>query len=79
MYYVYILYSESLHRFYTGSTENIETRLLHHNGGYNRSTKAGRPWKVVKIFEVNNRNEALQLELSIKKRGARRFLEDIKA
>ncbi len=39
MYYVYIIFSNSTNKFYTGSTENIESRLAHHNGAYNRSTK----------------------------------------
>jgi putative endonuclease len=79
MYHVYIIYSESLGRFYTGSAENAEVRLKEHNAGYNRSTKHGIPWSFVKTIVVNNRTEALKLELKIKKRGAARFLHDLKA
>ncbi len=79
MYYVYIIFSNSTNKFYTGSTENIESRLAHHNGAYNRSTKQGIPWEIVKIFSTANRTEALILENKIKKRGANRFLQDLKS
>ncbi len=79
MYYVYIIFSNSTNKFYTGSTENIESRLAHHNGAYNRSTKHGIPWVIVKIFSTTNRTKALILENKIKKRGANRFLQDLKS
>ena len=40
------------------------------------STSYGRPWRVVLQIEVENRTEALILERKIKKRGAKRFIED---
>jgi len=46
-YFTYILFSEKLNRYYIGSTHNISQRLKRHNGGATKSTKAGRPWKVV--------------------------------
>jgi putative endonuclease len=76
MYHVYIIYSESLGKFYTGSAEDAVVRLAEHNAGYNRSTKSGLPWNLVKTIVVDNRKEALKLELKIKKRGAKRFLDD---
>ena len=77
MYYVYILYSESRQRYYTGSAADVAERLLHHNGGYNRSTKTGRPWTLVKTIEVNDRTAALKLENRIKSRGAGRYLREL--
>jgi putative endonuclease len=79
MYFVYIIYSESSGKYYTGSCADFQTRLLHHNGGHNRSTKAGVPWVLVKLFEVADRAEALRLEIRIKRRGAGRFISDIGA
>jgi len=40
------------------------------------STKGGSPWELVLQIEVSNRSEALILEKSIKKRGAKRYLDD---
>jgi putative endonuclease len=76
-YFVYILYSQKTSKYYIGSTSNIEDRLKHHNGGHTPSTKSGTPWEIVKVIEGPDRSRALKLELKIKKRGAKRFLEDI--
>ena len=77
MYFVYILFSHSTGRYYTGSTADMVSRLIHHNSGANRSTRMGAPWILEKVFEVANRTEALKLEAKIKKRGAGRFLDDL--
>jgi putative endonuclease len=34
------------------------------------------PWELVLQLEVSNRSEAVNLEKKIKKRGAKRFIED---
>ena len=75
-YIVYILYSQKRSRYYVGQTDNIKKRLERHNNGLVPSTKGGSPWQLIKTFEVANRSEALKLEKRIKKRGAKRFLED---
>ncbi len=77
MYHVYILFSESLKRYYTGQTRNIEDRLNRHNSGKVISTKHGIPWTIKWEKSVSSREEAVVLERKIKKRGAKRFLEDI--
>jgi hypothetical protein len=43
-YWVYILRSEDTGRYYTGSTEDIDKRVIDHNGGRVESTRAYRPW-----------------------------------
>lgn len=75
--YVYILFSESRSRHYIGQTTDIDQRLLKHNNGQDTSTKNGAPWKLLHMIEVENRSEALILERKIKKRGAKRYLQDI--
>ena len=47
MYFVYIIRSEKLDKYYIGYTENLVDRLLHHNSGATRSTKPGIPWIIV--------------------------------
>ena len=74
--YVYILYSETILRYYVGQTADIETRLVRHNKGYVQSTKRGLPWKLVYKIEVHSRSEAIILERKIKKRGAKRYLDN---
>ena len=77
MYTVYILFSKSSLKFHTGQTDNFENRLHRHNSGLSLSTKNGRPWDLTHKIEVLTRSEAILLEQKIKKRGAKRYLEDI--
>ncbi len=78
MFYVYILYSHSTSKHYIGQTNNLQNRIERHNNGESISTKSGLPWELLYFCEVATRPEAIKLELKIKKRGAKRFLEDIK-
>ena len=77
MYYAYILKSLKHGRYYTGHTDDLDERLKQHNNGETRSTKSGIPWERVFERECASRAEAMQLEKKIKKRGAKRFLDDI--
>jgi len=76
-YAVYILFSETTEKFYTGQTENLENRIVEHNRGETSSIKAGIPWGVVWSTEVSTRSDAMKLENRIKKRGAKRFLAEV--
>lgn len=63
MFYVYILYSSKIDRYYIGYSENPEKRLLEkHNLGYVKSTKIGVPYilKSKKLFQTEI--EAIQEE-----------------
>ena len=62
MFSVYILYSKSSLKYYTGQTENLEDRLFRHNSGLNLSTKSGFPWELIYKIEFSTRSEALFLE-----------------
>ncbi|MDO5979991.1 GIY-YIG nuclease family protein [Flavivirga spongiicola] len=73
---VYILYSEKSSRYYVGQTTDIEKRLKRHNLGIVPSTKYGVPWELVLQIEVLSRSEAMILERKIKKRGAKRFIDN---
>jgi putative endonuclease len=65
-YYVYILFSEKLGKFYTGQTQNLSDRIRRHNNGQETFTSKGVPWELVFCTEVNSRSEALKLEKKIK-------------
>ena len=75
MYIVYIIYSYSLKKFYTGFTADLEQRMEFHNTGMNHFTKKGVPWKVITTFEFADKTGAMFLEKQIKKNGAKRYLE----
>ncbi|WP_199745226.1 MULTISPECIES: GIY-YIG nuclease family protein [unclassified Flavobacterium] len=72
-----MLYSESSLKYYTGQTDNLESRLYRHNSGLSISTKSGKPWKLIYHNQFSTRSEAMLIELKIKKRGAKRYLQDI--
>jgi putative endonuclease len=74
-YFVYILYSKSRKRFYTGHTKDINSRMVKHNNGYELSTKSGVPWelKFTEIFK--SRSEAVIRESEIKSKKSRKYIE----
>ena len=73
---VYILYSDKSSRYYVVQTADIDKRLKRHNSGIVPSTKNGVPWILVLQLEVSTRSEAMILEKKIKKRDAKRFIDD---
>nr|WP_287938192.1 GIY-YIG nuclease family protein [Algoriphagus sp.] len=76
MYYVYILFSSKTNKFYIGSTDNLNSRLNHHNSGATPSTKSGAPFWEIKYHEIHpDRSEALKRELEIKKKKSKRYIE----
>jgi len=76
-YTVYILYSDTCKRFYTGHTVGFDQRIQQHNNGETKSIKMCIPWKLVWSIQVTTRSEAMALEKKIKSRGAARFLRDL--
>ena len=67
MYYVYIIYSPSCGRYYTGCTENIAKRVSEHNRNIMRSTKDKGPWRLIykEVFDI--KTDALKREKAIKR------------
>ncbi|TXT34436.1 MAG: thiopurine S-methyltransferase [Chitinophagaceae bacterium] len=76
-YTVYIIYSKSLNKYYTGSCENLTIRLSQHNAGRNKSTKAGIPWIIKHIEYYNTFTEARSREAAIKKMKSRIYIESL--
>ena len=54
MFYVYVLFSIKFDKYYVGLTERLEKRLIEHNQGKTKSTKAFIPWTRVhyEVFET---------------------------
>ena len=74
-YTVYILYSQSKDRYYTGFTQNPEERLLEHNNGATPSTRHGIPWIMVYKEECVDKSAAIRRENKIKKMKSRKYIE----
>ena len=75
-YVVYLLFSESLQKYYAGQTGELEKRMQYHNAGKAKFTSKGIPWKLIHTFPCSTRSEAVKLESLIKKRGIKRYLQD---
>jgi len=66
MYFVYIIKSLIVSRYYIGSTENLDRRLSDHNSGKVKSTKAYKPWKLVYTESFDTKSDAIKRERQIK-------------
>ncbi|MBC5775469.1 GIY-YIG nuclease family protein [Pontibacter sp. KCTC 32443] len=74
-FYTYILYSETIDRYYVGSCQDLDVRLTQHNTGRSKSTKAGSPWQLKYKDTFATRAEAQSRENEIKKKKSRKYIE----
>jgi putative endonuclease len=79
MYYVYILYSEKLNKYYIGRTEDLELRLKFHNEPIEsrKFTARGVPWILKWSARCNTLAQSVALEKYIKAMKSRRFIEQL--
>jgi putative endonuclease len=66
MFYVYVLKSLVVERYYIGHTTDLEKRLAEHNRGKTRSTKGYLPWRLVYSENFETKSEAFRREQEIK-------------
>ena len=74
-FYIYIIQSLKDGSYYIGSTGNLADRLVRHNEGRSKYTKAKRPWELVYFEEHPDRSSAVNREREIKGRKDRDFIE----
>ena len=81
MYFVYIIYSDKLNRYYVGTTDDVERRLSEHNHDFykNSFTSKGIPWDLKLSYKTPSSQKAYDLERFIKKMKSRVFIEKILA
>ncbi len=73
-FYVYILQSQANPpHFYTGFTENLDSRLAHHNSGGDPHTATYRPWRIKTAIAFTDREQALAFERYLKSPSGRAF------
>jgi putative endonuclease len=75
-YFVYILRSESLGRYYTGFSCDHWKRQRQHRSRHKGWTGQAADWQEVFCIQVATIREARALEKQIKARGAGRFLSE---
>ena len=77
IFYVYILYSKALDRYYVGSTNNIYHRLVQHNTKHKGFTSAAIDWELMYSEEYTRKEKALEREKEIKRWKSKKMLEKI--
>ena len=76
--FVYIIYSESIDKYYVGKTKSVQNRLKFHNSKLNKIwTKKGKPWILKTSFEFENSNLSSFAERFIKRQKSKIFIEKI--
>jgi putative endonuclease len=76
-YFLYIIWSEKLKKYYIGSSANPEKRLSEHNSGKAIFTRKGVPWKMVLTELCSSKKEAQERERYIKRMKSRKYIEDL--
>jgi putative endonuclease len=76
-YYVYAIKSDKDGRIYVGLSRDPIRRLEEHNGGYTKSTKPWRPWRIIYKKMIGTRKEARVEEKRLKSGFGKEFLKQI--
>ena len=66
MFYTYILFSDTINKFYVGASENPEERLKKHNAKNKGFTNQTSDWQIVFLKSFDTKSEALAYEKQIK-------------
>ena len=74
--YVYVLKSKKVRRWYIGSTYNMQKRILAHNAEKNQSTRHGAPWRIIYCEVSLHRDDARAREKYLKSGMGRRYLKN---
>jgi putative endonuclease len=77
-YYVYILFSERIGKYYVGYSEFPEKRLEFHYSELNKIwSKRGQPWRLEKVISFSSKTEALKAERYIKNKKSVSYISRI--
>ncbi len=63
---------------YVELTENVDRRIMQHNRGENRSTKAYKPFELIYSEALNTRIEVREKEKYLKSGVGKEFLKSLK-
>ena len=75
MFYVYIIYSQKLDKFYIGFTSNIQIRINeYYNQGRSKFTSRGIPCELSYSETFQTEIEAMRREKQIKNKKSRKYI-----
>ena len=75
MFYIYILFSSTLNKYYIGYTADLSKRLEDHNSGISSFTSKANDWILKYSEPFATRELAMKREKEIKKKKSRSYLE----
>ena len=78
MFTVYAIKSSDRNYIYVGMTSDLEARLNRHNEGYERTTRAYRPFVLIHKEVFATRAEAREREKALKSGAGKEFLKALK-
>jgi putative endonuclease len=80
IYSVYILYSFKLNRFYIGTSDDVQRRLLEHNNASFKDafTSKGIPWILFLTIDGLSSESAYRIERHIKKMKSKSYIKNLK-
>jgi putative endonuclease len=76
-FYIYIIYSKSLNKYYVGSCQDVAERLRGHLNSRSKYTKIAKDWELKYTETFATRSEACQRELQIKKMKSKFYIENL--
>ncbi len=77
MFYVYIIFSKALDRYYIGHTQNLSERIFRHTNSGSKYTKIATDWVLMYQETFNTRSEAMKRESEIKKKKSKKYIESL--
>ena len=77
MYFVYIIYSGKIDRYYIGFTQDIEARIKKHNSNHDEYTGKKGNWELKYQEEFTTKEGAYASERQIKKWKSRKLIENL--
>lgn len=76
VYYVYVLQSKNIKKWYTGSTGDLRKRFREHEEGKSTWTKGKGPWKLIYYEACLNEQDARSREIYLKSTIGKRYLKN---
>ncbi|MAY22338.1 MAG: excinuclease ABC subunit C [Flavobacteriaceae bacterium] len=76
-FFVYILFSKALNKYYVGATSDVSRRLEEHLWSHNGFTSKAKDWVLVYKERFEKKEEAYARERQIKKWKSRAMIEKL--
>jgi putative endonuclease len=76
-YFLYILKSQKVDKYYTGISSDPERRLIFHNSIEKGFTARYRPWQIVLKLEFDSEEIAFKMEKKIKRMKSKAYIKKI--